>query len=199
MILVEETNERRNGKKIGIYECPICKKDFKAIMANAKNGRSTKCKPCSISLIRKTHGEARTKLYYVWGSMIQRCENPNSKSYKNYGANGITVCPSWRKDFEEFSKWAKRDGYREGLTIERKNVLMGYSPDNCIWIPKSEQTKNTSRSIINRFTKEEIMNIYKEWDIEETTKKELKRKYNLSNKGLDKVLELATKTKEENK
>ena len=39
--------------------------------------------------------------YIMWEGMISRCYNPNSDSYKNYGAKGVTVCERW-KCFEYF-------------------------------------------------------------------------------------------------
>ena len=39
------------------------------------------------------------------------------------------------------------NGYRDDLTIERKDVDGHYCPDNCTWIPKSEQPKNRSNNV----------------------------------------------------
>lgn len=51
------------------------------------------------------HGEAGTHLYVIWHNMRQRCENPNAKAYRWYGAKGVKVCEEWH-DFEGFSNWA---------------------------------------------------------------------------------------------
>lgn len=41
-----------------------------------------------------------------------------------------------------FRMWALNHGYNDDLTIERKDNDLGYSPENCCWILKSEQSKN---------------------------------------------------------
>ena len=87
------------------------------------------------------HGERHTKLYRVWASMRQRCNNPNEKEYKNYGGRGISICPEW-EFYANFSEWAHANGYEEGLTIERKDVNGNYCPENCTWIPLELQARN---------------------------------------------------------
>lgn len=82
----------------------------------------------------------------IYGSMKNRCNNPNSKDYKYYGGRGIRVCDKWQtiKGFEEDMYSA----YAVGLTIERVNVNGDYCQENCIWIPRSEQWKNRRNSFI---------------------------------------------------
>ena len=97
----------------------------------------------------KGHGE---KLYRVWASMKARCYNEHEKAHTDYGARGITVCDKWKDNYSAFREWAKSTGYDENApkgtyTIERKDVNKGYSPDNCCWIPRAEQNKNTRKTI----------------------------------------------------
>ena len=47
-----------------------------------------------------THGDSDKNskyhnLYLVWSKMRDRCNNPNSPKYENYGARGIKVCQEW--------------------------------------------------------------------------------------------------------
>ena len=93
-----------------------------------------------------THNGKGTKLYEVWCSMKYRCDNPHNKAYKYYGARGIKVCDEWY-EFSTFREWALNNGYTQGLTIDRINVDMGYTPSNCRWITISEQCKNQRRTI----------------------------------------------------
>lgn len=87
------------------------------------------------------HGMCYTKLYGCWAAMIQRCTNPKNKNHKYYYDKGITVCDEWLK-FENFYEWAINNGYKEGLSIERKDNSKGYCPENCTWITMQEQARN---------------------------------------------------------
>jgi hypothetical protein len=72
--------------------------------------------------------------------MWQRCSNPKSKAFKDYGARGITVCGRWAK----FSNFIADMGTRpKGLTLERKKNGVGYNPSNCVWATRQEQSNNT--------------------------------------------------------
>lgn len=92
------------------------------------------------------HGKAKDPLYNICTQMIARCHNPNNASYYNYGARGITVCDEWRYDRSKFVDWAKENGYRKGLSIDRIDNSKGYSPDNCRWVERLIQQNNTRRN-----------------------------------------------------
>ena len=82
-------------------------------------------------------------LYNSWSNMIQRCTNPKHPSYRIYGGQGITVCDDWR-DCAKFAEWAKANGYHPGLSIDRIDGGLGYSPGNCRWATRKEQQRNLS-------------------------------------------------------
>lgn len=87
------------------------------------------------------------KLYYVLYGVRSRCNNPNANEYFRYGGRGIKICEEWN-DNATFIQWALEHGYRDGLSIERINVNGDYCPENCIWIPISEQSNNTRKTVL---------------------------------------------------
>lgn len=90
--------------------------------------------------------EDRERLRSVRSAMIQRCTNPNSREYHNYGGRGITICDEWKANKESFIEWAFENGYRQGLSIDRIDNDKGYSPDNCRWVTSKEQSRNMRKN-----------------------------------------------------
>ena|SRR5208283_3388198 len=92
------------------------------------------------------HG-ARTPEYRTYNSMIQRCQNPRTPYFKNYGGRGIRVCDRWKNSFEAFlvdmgPRPLGRNGQVAAYSIERVNNDGNYEPDNCKWATKKEQRAN---------------------------------------------------------
>lgn len=81
----------------------------------------------------------KTKLYHVYYGILQRCNNPKTKSYKHYGGRGIKCL---FKDWEHFREWSMSNGYNEGLSIDRIDVNGNYEPSNCRWTTQDIQANN---------------------------------------------------------
>lgn len=94
-----------------------------------------------------TKHNTKNRLYAVWNSMKQRCNNHKSQKYKIYGARGIKVCNEWNESYDSFRKWALDNGYKEGLTLDRINVDGNYEPNNCRWVTYEVQNSNKSNNV----------------------------------------------------
>ena len=94
------------------------------------------------------HGLTGTPLHLRWGAMKNRCYSKKSPKYKDYGARGITVCKQWRESFICFHDWAIANGYKAGLSLDRKHNDKNYCPSNCRWVSRTKQQRNTRVSKI---------------------------------------------------
>lgn len=96
---------------------------------------------------RRMHGMWGTRLHRIWTHMRERCNNPRCKCFAYYGGAGVKVCPEW-DSFLSFHSWASGNSYGETLTLDRMDPEKGYSPENCRWITRSENSaraRNTDK------------------------------------------------------
>ena len=95
----------------------------------------------------RTHGYKGTDVYRLWGQIVTRCENPNAKSYRWYGARGITMDDTWRSDPKSFCDWVIAHGYKAGLEIDRIDVDGNYTPNNCQFVTHKENCAPNKRRL----------------------------------------------------
>jgi len=133
--------------KYALYKC-YCGNTFRAIVGNVKKGTTTSCGCFHKKVVSKnmsTHGLSNTRLYNTWGHITGRVENKNNSDFEYYGGRGITMSAEWRNDFMSFYNWAIQNGYEEDLTIDRINNDGNYEPDNCRWVTRTIQSRNTRK------------------------------------------------------
>jgi len=121
---------------------------MKKACRSVKDNNIETCIACSIArgaAKRQKHGDYKARINAVWKGIVQRCKNPNSTKYENYGGRGIIVCAEWASSYATFKKWALTNGYTDELYIDRVDNNGDYSPHNCRFVTVTENNRNTRR------------------------------------------------------
>ncbi len=161
MRVIDRTG-RRYGRLVAIERLPprskkdtnarwICRCDCgNAAVAYGQDLESGKVKSCGcLNRARiKQHGMADAPEYAIWQAMRQRCENPRSQSWANYGGRGIKVCAEW-KTFQQF--YADMGPKLPGQSLHRIDNDGDYCKANCAWVSIDTQANNTRRNRILEF------------------------------------------------
>jgi hypothetical protein len=128
-----------SGERITKWLCECSCGGEKEILVYTRDLRNDKTQSCGC--LRIKHGLADHPLYFTWKGMCNRCVNPNSKSYKDYGGRGIKICDRWEKSPQNFldDMGGKPSGNH---TLERLDVNGNYTPENCVWLEKDKQNRN---------------------------------------------------------
>lgn len=146
-IIEEISAERDEKQEIERTVRVQCKCGYEKTVKLENTRDSKQCSKCANEEIKaQTSDEDRLimkRLLSIYRNMKSRCNNPNCKSYPDYGAKGIRVEESF-DGFRKFYNWALNNGYKidSGLEIDRRDGTKGYSEDNCRFVSKSENILN---------------------------------------------------------
>lgn len=141
MVILEYSHSDKKCGKIYKCLCTLCGTVKNVPLKVLKSGKSTSC-----GCVWTKHGLANTKIYKRYMSIKKRCYNPNASDYYRYGGRGIYMCDEWLGDngFMNFYTWSMNNGYRDELTINRKDNDGPYAPYNCEWVDLKTQARNKS-------------------------------------------------------
>jgi len=76
----------------------------------------------------------------AWRVMHRRCLEPKFRDFARYGGSGITICPQWLHQWQNFIQ-DMGPAPTELHWLGRLDVLKGYSPENCIWTLQAPQER----------------------------------------------------------
>lgn len=126
--------EKKNAFWVAQCECGN-KKVIKGMRLRQGDAKS-----CGCSMVQSTHRLSTTPIFNIWSMMKQRCRNQNHKHYASYGGRGIDFCDRW-SIFENF--FSDMGHNPPGLTLDRIDNNLGYSKENCRWVARKDQMRNT--------------------------------------------------------
>ena len=148
------------GKAVWLCKCD-CGNLIEAISGNLCSGMTNSCGCYKKDRHPVIHGMSNSRLHKIWQNMKTRCYNKNNTAYKNYGARGIAVCDNWKNDFQSFYNWSISNGYKDTLTLDRIDNNKGYSQNNCRWVTRKQQNRNTRRT--RKYTIDGVTKCLKDW------------------------------------
>ena len=137
--LSKETGNK--GERKWDCTCLLCGSNTTKYENAIKSGATASCgcygqecyKTCST-----VHGMSHQKIYQKCSDLKRKCDNPNCKSYKKYGQNGIGICLEWLNNFMEFYNWAIKNGYSDNKVLFLKEGYSEFSPTTCLWVSKAD-------------------------------------------------------------
>jgi hypothetical protein len=175
-----------NYQTFGLFQCDFCGEKVERNLGNGKKNKSCGCS--RIKHITK-HGMRSSvgfthPLYIVWSNLKRRCYKPKQTKYQYYGGRGIKVCDEWKNSFKEFFDWATKNGWNDGLQIDRKDNNGDYCPTNCRFVKPIINIQNSS---IAKLTTKEVSFIRSKYKATDSYKK-IGEIYNVSGATISNIL-----------
>lgn len=147
-LTVVKVAEERTGSGNYKWICScLCGNESTVNSSALVQGTTKSCGCYNIESIKErstTHGMSKTPEYGAWKNAVRRCSNEKDANWENYGGRGINVCERWNQPAGiGFANFYEDMGPCNGLTLERVDVNLGYSKENCVWEDTYTQGYNT--------------------------------------------------------
>lgn len=140
------SHSAKNGDILWKCECS-CGNIILIRASNLKSGNTSSCGCLAID-IRTSHNMSGIPEYKVWEGIIQRCTNPKTSNYNDYGGRGIKVCQRWFNFKYFIEDMGRRPSSK--YKIDRIDNNGNYEPNNCRWVTQSIQSKNSRNHKTNK-------------------------------------------------
>ena len=127
----------------GEFECKQCNQPFIRKVSKVQYQKAFICDKCKA--INSYNNISR--ISRIWQNMKSRTlKNMQEDNYywNSYGSKGIQLCDEWR-NFKTFEEWSLNNGYNDTLSIDRIDNDGNYEPNNCRFVTRTIQQRNTRR------------------------------------------------------
>lgn len=189
---IEECKSVSGNKSKSIHWKCICECGKEVVIDGAHLRRGT-IKSCGCYKAEKdrerfikmntSHGMTNSQEHKTWMGMISRCYQKNTKTYKNYGARGISVCDRWLYSFENFFEDMGTKIGKEYSLDRFPDNNGNYEKNNCRWATIDQQ--NTNRRSNKWITYSGLTLIKRDWAIK--LKIDVYNFYIWKNKGFSEI------------
>lgn len=142
LIITKQSGKDKNNHILWLCQCD-CGKEKIISSTHLITGHTQSCGCLKNEGNNTKHNHAQngklSTIYKAWANMIQRCTNPHTKNYHNYGGRGITICKRWMK-FENFL--TDMGDTSKGYQIDRIDNNGHYHKSNCRWVTPKQNSRN---------------------------------------------------------
>jgi hypothetical protein len=146
-------------KEVERLELP-CGQKNRAYLLKCKCGKQTtvrlahlirgRIKSCGCLVGDRSGESGKLGLYRTWTGIKNRCKESYFESHL-YHAKGIKVFTEWANSYLAFREWAIKNGYKNGLQIDRIDNSKGYFPDNCRFVEPVINANNRDNTFYIRY------------------------------------------------
>jgi hypothetical protein len=131
LIVLEELDTIRipSGQTNRVFKCLCdCGNNTNVRLVHLSRGRTISC-GC---LIGRNKNKSENDIYIrkIWRAIQYRTKS-NYADRRLYYDKGVVVCYEWINDYDSFYFWAKENGLKKGLHIDRIDGNGDYEPKNC--------------------------------------------------------------------
>lgn len=146
------TRAKNAGKSARYFECVCeCGKVVVVRSDSLRLGKQVSCGCKKKTYMPKLRTKWTPEDHMILTRLVQvknRCYCKTNAQYKNYGGRGITVYEPWLKDPRQFIEWAKYNGFKKELVLERVDRDGNFEPGNLRFVdhqtcpsePRDERT-----------------------------------------------------------